>query len=156
MLLVNAKILGDRVIIADIDRIGRRYPDAVVRGVGRIIIGVNKEAVKNLSGPGAKPKKGKKAIGAGGYPVPVRRGNLRRLENFVLPGRTKTTNGMTFGAGDMGGIVYNTALYSRVIHEGRGSSKKHGPRPYITDAVLSFDRGGKMVRVLDEEVSKEL
>lgn len=151
-MLGTVKIVGDRAVIEDTDRIERNYPEAMVRGMSRIIVGVNREAVKNLSGPGAKKSK----TAAGGYPVPVRIGHLRRSENFVLPGKTKTSNGLSFSAGRFGGIVYNTAEYSRVIHEGRGSSRKYGKRAYISDAVLKYDEGGKMIRVLDEEVSKDL
>lgn len=155
-MLATVKIVGDRAVIEDTDRIARNYPEAMVRGMSRIIIGVNREAVKNLSGPGVKPKRGKKSTTAGGYPVPVITGNLRRLQNFVLPGRSKTSGGLSFSAGRFGGIVYNTAEYSQQIHEGRGSSRKHGKRQYISDAVLNFDRGNRMIGILDEEVSKEL
>ncbi len=155
-MLGTVQIIGDQAVIEDLDRLSRNYPDAIVRGMTRIILGVHKEAVKNLSGPGAKPRKGQKPTGAGGYPVPVRTGNLRRFEGFVLPNRTKTSGGLSFSAGPFGGIVFNSALYSQEIHEGRGSSKKYGRRPYINDAVLLFDRGGGMTRILDEEVSKEL
>ncbi len=152
MLSIGATIENNRVVIDDIDKIGRNYPAAVVRGIGRIVVGVNREAVKNLSGPGAKNSR----IAPGVYPVPVRIGHLRRQQNFVKPDKQKSTNGLVFIANGMSGIVYNAAQYSIQIHEGRGSSKKYGKRAYITDAVPSFDRGGKIAKVLDEEVSKEL
>ncbi len=167
---LNIKIEKSNVLIAGLKKLDRDYPAAINRGLSDIIMGVYGEAFKLLSGPGAKVKTTgtavnkkiknrrdtKQDIGAGKYPVPVRTANLKDLLNFVLPGRTKSTGGLSFGAGKNAGIVYNASEYARIIHEGLGTSRKHGPRRYITDGVTKYDRGGKMARDLETQIDKEL
>ena len=149
--MITINITKDQVAIHDIKRIHRKYPGAVTNALETIVIGVNKIAIDYLSGPGAK----KSGIPGGGYPVPVRTGHLRRAENIVLPGKTKSAGGKTYSAGPMGAIAYNAAAYAAAIHEGLGSSRKHGRRPFLTDAVDKYG-AARMIKALDKEITKIL
>jgi hypothetical protein len=152
MLDIRATIEGDRVLLEGLGRFARNTPEAVERGLERVVTGVYREAFDLLSGPGAKRSK----VPPGQYPVPVRRGYLRQMLDFVLAGESKTGDAGTFTAGDLEAIVFNSALYAEVIHEGKGSSEKFGPRPFMDDAYETFDRGGRVVEILEEEIAKEM
>jgi hypothetical protein len=75
----------------------------------------------------------------GAYPVPVLSGHLRRMLGMVMPGHTVASNGLSFSAGSDEGIVFNSAEYASVIHDGTRSSKRFGPRAYITDSFEAVD-----------------
>ena len=53
-------------------------------------------------------------------------------------------------------MVYDSAEYSRIIHDGKGSSKKYGERPFITDALEDFDSGGGIAEAIEEEIDMEV
>ncbi|MDP2167976.1 MAG: hypothetical protein Q8J64_06570 [Thermodesulfovibrionales bacterium] len=159
MLNLQVTIIGDKVVIAGLEKAMKEVPVAVREGLEEAARAILQEADKNLSGAGSKgtsewrtsKKSGKKymkwtkrkePIPAGGYPVPVRTGHLQKWGNYAKPGESKTSNGITFKAGSNEAIVYNAAEYARVIHEGKGSSAKYGPRPFITDAVGKVDIAG--------------
>lgn len=102
----------------------------------------------------------KRFTDSGGYPVPVRTGNLKRLLNFVDPGQTKGTGGVSFTAGPLEAVVYDSAEYASVIRFGTGSSAKFGPRDYLTDAFDKFNQfggvGNGVMHVIESEYSNEL
>lgn len=91
-------------------RIGRRadlIKPALDRGLGKWVIRAHRESIRLLSGSNADP--------AGAYPVPVRKGHLRRSEDYILPGTSK--HGMRARSGQ--GFLVNTATYATVIHKDR-------------------------------------
>lgn len=89
---------------------------------------------------------------SGGYPVPVRTGNLKRLLNFVNPGQSKDG----FSAGAMEGVVYDSAEYARTIHDSTGSSAKFQKRTYLTDALARFNQGDQIAATLEDEIRMEI
>ena len=94
--------------------IEKRLPKALKRGLGKWVLAAHKEAHRLLSGSNSDA--------AGAYPVPVRTGNLRRLENYVLPGRSKA--GITARDGEA--FLINAAIYATTIHK---------DRPFASDAI---------------------
>lgn len=165
---ISINIQGDKVVISNLQGLINDYPKAVQRGMSRVVKGVHHYATDFLSGAGGKGeyvttksgktrwKKRTTPVPAGGYPVPVRTGNLRRLLDFVEPGRSKSSNGATFTAGPMEAIVYNSAEYARVIHDGTGSSSGFGPRKYLTDALEKFNQGNRIAETIAEEISADI
>lgn len=145
MLSLNATVKGDKVVIAGLKGMATDMPQALKNTMKRGAIGTHREAFDFLSGAKGNP---------GGYPVPVETGNLRRLLDFLPPGKSKTVGSTTFATGDMESMVYNSAIYSRAIHDGTGSSAKFGARPFITDGFEAFNRGDKLSQIADEEVDK--
>ena len=94
---------------------------------------------------------------SGRYPVPQRTSNLLRLLNFVYPGYSKTgKDGLTFKAESWEAIIYDSAEYARVIHEGTGSSSKFGPRRFLTDALEQFNQGNRIAETVAEEIQKDI
>jgi hypothetical protein len=89
---------------------------------------------------------------SGGFPVPVRTGNLKRLLDFLDPGQSKEG----FSAGQNELVVFNSAEYARTIHEGTGSSAKFGGRPFLTRALETFNQGGQIAALIDNKVNTEL
>jgi hypothetical protein len=186
MLSFNATISGDKILIEGLNGLAAEMPRAVQRGLKRVVIGIHREAMANLNGPGGlnsyqtrTSKSGKqyqkktgtkmemydgftRASGevqqfkrftdSGGYPVPFRTGNLKRLLDFVPPGQSKGD----FSAGPMEAIVYNSAQYANVIHEGKGSSAKFGARPFLTDALNTFNQGGLIEATIEDEIHTAL
>ncbi len=152
MLALSVDIQGDRVVLNGLRHMEKNMPRAARRGLQRIAMGVHRGSFDYLSGPGAKDSN----VESGGYPVPVRTGHLRGSLDWLKPGASKSSNGQTFAAGNMEVMVYDSAEYARVIHEGTGSSKKFGPRRYITDAAETFFSSGRAVRILDEETDREI
>jgi len=144
---IRVEIHGDKVVMAGLQRLEQRIPRAIDRGLRRSAMGIHRAAYDFLSGP-------KSAVG--GYPVPVRTGHLRRSLDWLGPNRSKSKDGKTFTAGPHEAVVYNSAVYSRAIHDGRGSSAKFGARPYLTDALEQFNRGNHIADVMAEEISKEI
>lgn len=142
--------IDDRKLRRKIRIFGSRVDGAVKRGIITSTRGVYAEALKWLSGSGAKASN----VPAGGYPVPVRTGHLRRLLNWLRPGATKTADGLTFTAGPFEGIVYDSAEYADVIHEGKLSSRKFGPRRYAEDALEIYNRASRIQRNIEHEIEK--
>ena len=98
--------------------------DAALRaGLRRIATLVEREAMRNLSGPGG-------ANSPGHYPVPRRTGFLARSMFSRVRGRTAE--------------VGNTAEYAPAIHNGfRAFGNPHAPyygaRPFLADAAQTVD-----------------
>lgn len=165
---ISVNLQGDKVVINNLQGLISDYPKAIQRGMSRSVKGIHRLAVDFLSGAGSKGiyvttksggkrwKKRDTPIPGGGYPVPVRTGNLRRMLDFVEPGRSKSSNGSTFTAGPMEAIVYNSAEYARVIHTGTGSSAKFGPRKYLYDALDQFNQGNRIADNISEEISADI
>jgi len=103
------------------------------RGLSRWAVLAHKEAHRLLSGSGKD--------GAGAYPVPVRTGQLRRAEAYVLPGRAK--HGIA--AHDNQAFLINTAKYASVIHESR---------PFAQDGIENTRSQG--AKIMLEEIRKGL
>jgi hypothetical protein len=186
MFALNVTIRGDKVIIDGLREIAADMPRIVQRGLKKVARGIHREAMALLNGSGGQfnyetrtsksgkqyqkqgarkmeryspfsLKDGSSALftrfsDSGGYPVPVRTGNLKRLLDFLDPNTSK--GGFTANPGEV--IVYNSAEYANVIHEGRGSSAKFGPRPFLTDALAKFNQGGQIAATLENEVTTAL
>lgn len=173
MLDLTITVDGDRVVIANLDRWAKEMPHAVDRGLKRIVRGLHRTAFEWLSGAGGMSKKQRAGTwgftkrsgervehalyeGAGGYPVPVRTGHLRRMLDWLDPGESKTGDAGTFTASPHEAVLFDSAVYARTIHEGLGSSRKFGPRRYVTDALERFDRGGEIASIIEDEIRKEI
>jgi len=141
MLSLNVTVENDKVVIKGLQEMAAEMPQALKNTMKRGAIGTHREAFDFLSGAKGNP---------GGYPVPVETGHLRRLLDFLPPGKSKGG----FSAGPLESIVYDSAIYSRTIHDGTGSSAKFGARPFITDGFEAFNRGDQLVQIADEEVAK--
>ena len=186
MLAINVTVIGDKVVIEGLQQLSAEIPRAVQRGLRRVTVGVHREAMDFLNGPGGmnsyesrtskngkqyQKKTGtklqtyegftrksgeaqmfKRFTDSGGYPVPVRTGNLKRLLNFVNPGQSKDG----FSAGSMEGVVYDSAEYARTIHDSTGSSAKFGKRTYLTDALARFNQGDQIAAILEDEIRTEI
>jgi hypothetical protein len=175
MLSLRTDFHGLKKAEAYVENIGAAYPSAARRGLTRIIRLLYGAALNNLSGPGGAGRKAqivgpargftKKSgesvnfkaqfSGAGAYPVPVRTGNLRRLLAFVSPGQTVSAGPFTIHAGSMEAILFNSAEYANVIHEGTGSSAKFGPRRYLIDALNKY-KNGEMSAIMAEEMARKV
>lgn len=165
---ISVNIQGDKVVLGNLQGLASDYPSAIQRGQSRNIKGIHRLAIDFLSGAGSKGtyvttksgntrwKKRDTPIPGGGYPVPVRTGNLRRLEDFVEPGRSKTSNGQTFTAGPMEAIAFNSAQYAYPIHAGTGSSAKFGPRQYLYDSLDQFNQGNRIAENIAEEIAVDI
>jgi hypothetical protein len=183
MLILDVKIDGEKVIIDGLSAIADEMPYAVQSGLRKIIRGVHAEAFKLLSGgartQGVKTEGKRKWIATGwvhdkktktrprgqfdllgaapgSYPVPRIDAHLRQLLNWVDPGETVANGGKAFTAGQFQAIEFDSADYASEIEEGKGSSEKYGPRPFIADAVEKFDQGGKIVETMDQEIQKRV
>ena len=152
MLSLNVTVQGDKVVIAGLQKIGSGIEKAKDRALVSVAKGIHRDAFDWLSGAGAKAT----GVQAGGYPVPVRTGHLRGHLDWLMPGASKTGPAGTFSAGRNEVVIYDSALYSRVIHEGLGSSAKFGPRRYLTDALARFNQGERIMRIFEEEIQVEI
>lgn len=152
MLDITVTIEGQKVVIAGLDKLATGLQGAASRGLERAAIGIHRSAHGFLSGAGAK----KSNVSSGGYPVPVRTGHLRRSLNWLKPGESKTGPAGTFTAGQNEVVIFDSAEYANVIHEGLGSSAKFGPRRYLTDALEQFSAGDRIKRTIEEEIEKEI
>jgi len=141
---IRVEITGDKIVLAGLQRLGKAIPRAVDRGLERSAMGLHRAAMSFLSGGKGRP---------GGYPIPMRTGHLRRSLDWLGPNRSKSQNGMSFATGPHEALVYNSAVYSRAIHDGRGSSAKFGARPFLTDAFEQFNRGNHIAGIIEEEIS---
>jgi len=178
MLALNVTISGDKVLIQVLNQFAAELPGAVRRGLKHVVRGIHPLAKNLLNGAGGAGKKAKligpikgsrgftkksgeevtfKVFrGAGGYPVPVRSGNLKRLLDWVDPGESVTSNGRTFSAGNMEAAIFDSAEYARAIHDGRGSSRKFVPRPFLTDALNRFNAGAGIANIISREIEAVL
>lgn len=147
MKVLTLDVKGLDVVIAGIKDLADEFPKAAKASLKRIAIEVHRESTDFLNGP-ASP--------AGAYPIPVKTGHLKRSLDFLPPGKSKTVGGLTFRAGPLESKVYNSAQYSRTIHEGLDSSKKYGERPFLVDGFEEADKAGKINKILDEETDKAL
>jgi len=95
----------------------RALDSAVGRGLRKVAATVEREQIKRLGGAAKTP---------GVYPVPARTGHLRRETFFEL-------------VSSRFALVGNTATYALAVHEGLGSSRKFGSRPFLEDAVNAVD-----------------
>jgi len=161
MLDLNVTVQGDKVIIEGLQGLAADMPQVLRRGLQRVNRGVHRSAMGFLNGPGRTVMKQKSRLrgqsddlGArpGSYPVPVITGNLKRLLDFLDPGQSKDE----FSAGPLEAIVYDSAEYAQVIHEGKGSSSAYGRRPFLDDALEQFNQGGHIAGILEEEVQQEV
>lgn len=138
MIAINLDIKGDKVVIKELNNIALQIPDVAKSAINKIAAIIFKKAQENLSGSGAKASK----IPAGGYPVPVRTGHLKQALNWLKAGQTKSHENIgSVTAGPLEAMIYNVAGYAEDIHEGEGSSTKHGRRPFLEDAVKDVDAG---------------
>lgn len=165
MLDIQITIENEKVIIQGLQRLTSQLPSAIQFSLDKMAMGIHREAYALLSGPGAKGTSEKvpgrkslkwtpQSIPAGGYPVPVRTGNLRNHLDLLLHGQTKSDEYGSFSAGQFESIVYNSTPYANVIHEGRGTSKKYGPRRFITDALERFNQSDRIRKIIEEEIAK--
>lgn len=145
--MLDVKVIGDKVVVSNMTGLAGEMPNAIKRGVTRIAKGVHREAYAWLSGAAGAP---------GGYPVPVRTGHLRRMLDWLQPGQSKTAEWGTVSAATNEAVVYDSAIYSDVIHEGKGSSAKFGPRQFLTDALERFNTGDRVTVILEQEVQKDI
>ena len=106
--------------------------DALRKGTRAVLLSVEKEAVKNLSGSGE----------AGSYPIPIR----TRREN----GRTVTGGNLRASMGvraesNISGYVFNRARYAHAVHTtgfrayGNPNAPFYRPRPFLDNAVDAVD-----------------
>ena len=163
MLDIQVTLKGEKAFLTSLNRLDRNLPDAIERGLSNAAKSIFSEAHLFLDGAGAKGeyssgrwKKRETPISSGGYPVPVRTGHLKRSLNFLQPGESKNADGLTFTAGKMEAVIFDSAEYAGVIHEGRGSSAKFGPRSFLTDALEKFDQGRGIALKIEKEIHKEI
>lgn len=97
-----------------------RLNGALRKGLTRAAAQVDRAQVENLRGPKGPP---------GGYPVPVPTGALLQAHFFNVASYKLA-------------VVGDTAKHAVVVHEGRGSSRPYGRRPFLDDAAASVDTTG--------------
>lgn len=156
MVDISVRIEGDKVLIAGLNQLAAEMPHAIDRGLVNVAKGIHRDAFDFLTGAGSKVSTKRRGAYAGGYPVPVRTGHLRRSLDWLRPGASKTGDAGTFTAGEHEVVVYDSALYAAVIHEGKGSSAKFGRRPYLTNALEKFNQGNRIKATIEEEIQKEV
>lgn len=155
MLNLQVRIEGDKVLIAGLNQLAAELPRAIDRALVKVAKGIHKDAFDFLSGAGSKVST-KRGAYAGGYPVPVRTGHLRRSLDWLRPGAAKTGDASTFIAGEHEVVIYDSALYANAIHEGKGSSAKFGRRPYLTNALEKFNQGNRIKATIEAEIQAEI
>jgi hypothetical protein len=160
-----------KVVIEGLRSLSSGFPGAISRALTTSAKGIYRFAFEYLSGPGGASKKvrndytgfktasGNKVKfrayrGAGNYPVPVRTGYLRKMLDWLKPGESKSANGLIFAAATDEAVIYDSANYSRTIHEGLSSSRKYGKRPFIVNALQRFNQGGRIRKNLLDEIEK--
>lgn len=142
--MLDIKVTGTKVIINGLNALPKKIREtAAPAALKQMAIGTFGLSSNYLSGG---------STSAGSYPVPVRSGKLKRLLSALEPGRTK--NG--FITGPLQSMVFNSAPYSQTIHEGTDTSKKYGPRRYLTDALNRFNASGSIDMILEDETQKAL
>lgn len=173
MLDLKVSIEGDKVVVAGLQGLAARFPGAIRRGLRRIGGGIHGIALQWLSGSGVAGKKQRsdyvgftKKSGevvtfrsyhtAGGYPVPVRTGHLRRSLDWLAPGESKSGDLGAFKAGDDEVVIFDSASYAPAVFLGRGSSRKFGERDALGDALIKFNNANRIAGTIEEEVQKEI
>jgi hypothetical protein len=170
MLDIKVSIENKEVVIQGLDKLGFGIDIAATKGLQRATVGIFGIAFQWLSGAGGQTRtysrewsaggeiRRKKKYGAapGGYPVPVRTGNLRRLLNWLWPGESKSGDAGTFTAGPDEFVIYDSASYAAAVFLGRGSSAPYGPRDALRDALELFNHGGMIQQLIGEEITKEM
>jgi hypothetical protein len=171
MLDLRVTLDNGKVVIEGLRSLAQGVPGAITRALTTSAKGIYRFAFQYLSGPGGASKKvrtdytgftkasGEKVSfrsyrGAGGYPVPVRSGYLRKMLDWLKPGEAKSAGGLAFAAAGNEAVIYDSAEYANAIHEGRGSSRQYGKRPFMTNALERFNQGGKIRNTLLEEIEK--
>lgn len=134
MLNLRVESKGDKLVVSGLVKLADAYPAGIDRSIERAAKGTHREASRFLNGPGAKASD----VPAGGYPVPRRTSHLHNRLNFIGPKRSKAADGSVFTTGVHEALVFDSAIYSRTIHDGLGSSSRFGPRPFITDGFKAF------------------
>jgi hypothetical protein len=172
MLAVSVTVNGDKVIIEGLNQLAAEMPRVAQRGLKRIVRGTHREAMYYLNGAGGAGRKAQivgpsrgfvkksgevvnfkpQLTGAGGYPVPVRTGNLKRLLDFIDPGQSMGA----FSAGPLESVLFDSAEYASVVHDATGSSARFGKRPYLTDALTRFNQGNQIEAVMEDEQRIEI
>jgi len=173
MLAINVTISGDKVLVQGLNQFAAEMPGTIRKGLKKVVRAIHPLAMAFLNGSGGAGRKAQisgpsrgftkksgesvnfkpQLLGAGGWPVPVRTGNLKRLLDFVDPGGSLISNGVTFSAGNMEVVIFNSAEYAGAIHEGTGSSRKFGPRRFLDSAVSRFNIGNGIANTIEAEVS---
>ncbi|WP_167631564.1 hypothetical protein [Mariprofundus ferrooxydans] len=123
-------------IISRINRLAELFPKALDKGLGKWVLRANRLAKYYLSGEGGTGVWERHNIG--GYPVPVRTGHLRRLQNYILPGRSKSGVSMRHGQG----ALIDTAAYAESVSEGTGTHSRYGKRRFQVDAIQNSHEAG--------------
>ena len=166
MITIKVTLENGDVVISGLDA----YSDAIrkhaiPRALRDIAKGINKEAVKRLSGPAVGLRKTKSKTGkqrtapqrpelAGGYPVPRWTGHLRRMMRWLGPGKTAVADNVYYSTDPMSALVYNPVEYAAVIHEGKHTSKKYGPRRFLDDAFEEFNQGARIERLIRDRLEE--
>lgn len=179
---ITLKLEGDKIVIENLNAMPGKALKMAGKGLGIVAKGVHRDAMDFLNGAGGDNRNtriGKRQIkkegirdgfakksgesvkfrlwkDSGGYPVPVRTGNLKRLLDFLEPGETFSNDRGSFTAGKTEVVVFDSARYARVIHEGTGSSAKFGRRPFLHDALQKFNAGDNIVHIVTREIEKGL
>ncbi|MCK5021374.1 MAG: hypothetical protein KAS32_30460 [Candidatus Peribacteraceae bacterium] len=168
LLGIKIKIDNDDITIEKLEAFDRLLSEEVIPEILSVIgTDVLAAAVDNLSGPSKGVRTIKTKSGAqrtepinpglaGDYPVPLYSGHLRRSMDIVLPGMSKAAGGDTFTAGENEVVIFNSAEYAGVIHEGGGSSEKYGRRAFLEDAINDYVGDGKSQAVVDNKVGEAL
>lgn len=149
MLSVSVTVAEDKAVIQGLGRLRREMPDAIRSGLSRAIQGMHREAYDWLSGAGAQASN----VGAGGYPVPIRTGHLRRSLDFLPPSSRRTSEGHIWETGPLEAMLYNSAIYAAAIFAGTGSSAKFGARPVLADALKAFERRSGIAKAIEKEIA---
>lgn len=109
-------------------------PAAIRRGTRNVLLAVEREAVKNLSGSGE----------AGAYPIPVR---SRMEKGKRVPGGNLRRSMGVRQESDAVGYVFNRARYAHAVHTtgfhayGNPRAPFYKARPFLDDAAASVDTG---------------
>jgi len=176
MFTLGVTVSGDKVVLSNLQRFETAVFTGAQRGLQKSVRGIHPLAMAFLNGAGGAGRKAQivgpsrgftkksgetvnfkpQLSGAGAYPVPVRTANLKRLLDFVDPGQSKFSNGVTFVAGPNEAVLYDSAEYAMTIHQGTGSSEKFGRRPYVEDALKAFNQGAGIVKAVEQEIAAEI
>jgi hypothetical protein len=129
--------------VARLDALAGNIKTGIKKGITKATTETMRAVSDYLSGPKGSP---------GDYPVPVVTGHLRGRLDFVPPGQSKRSDGLTFNAKEFEGVVFNSARYADVIKDGTHSSGKYGPRDYMGDGVDAFGGSARVVDYLLREI----
>jgi hypothetical protein len=147
--MLNIEFIADyREALKALNASPAQVDKGVKKGLTIVAKGIHNNAKVFLSGK-SKPR--------GAYPVPKVTGDLQQVFlGFVLPGKSTTSGGVTFNAQKNEVIVFNSADYANLIHEGKETSAKYGPRRFLTDAFELFNRDTPVTEIIINEINKEM